>query len=908
MKKINFLLTIILLFLTFIAAAETKITDCIIAIPANSTTLEKRAAAELAQYLHKITGRKIQITAENKIAQNSKVIYVGHTGFAKKQNIDFAKLQREEWIIRSVNDNLILTGGFNRGIIYAVYDFLAKQANLRIYDEHTEKIIKNPDLTTGKWNLQRKPSFDARWIYDCLDWSKHSDKFKEFNKLYSYTQTSSGMHKLVGGDRPYHTAHDYMKHWPKDKKNLYALQPDGSRPIPKNPVGPGQMCLTDPEVRSLVIAQLRKFIENDRKNAKAGNYPPPVFYDISHNDNYHKCVCKNCMAIAEREGSYSGTLIEFINHIARDIAKDYPDVIIRTFAYTYTAVPPKNIKTAPNVSMHLAFLGAEMGGEYYHYDSMRKLSHEFNSEVKERVAAWSNFSNYICRWEYWRLFPSIPEANLRIGSVADDIRYNYGCNVRYLFAEYEYPHWNSFFALTRYLGSKLLDDVNADENEIKKEFMSDYYGQAAPAMAELLDFMQKSQDAFPHRIGEFAPGRRAYMNENYFKTAFAILDRAERAAANDKNALLHVQMERAPLIGSLLYSRPYLKNFEKSYDFNKLLAELEKLSTAYIKYYYGNDGQRKSAEKGLKNAIKSLQTYNFKAEAPAMPDNAAEKAIVLSALQFSQSGKAKLTNDSNAFIGKTMQLPFPAKKELSFILNDWMEPGEAVIPVNTKQLPSDGKYHWVSLGDYPFVNNGRYQLYVNSPRELCTGFYRQFPANTTAEIFISIKRTENAIFVDRVVIVPKSVKKFELPKQFTGKKVNVFPWGVCKRANGAFTIKDTAGAWNGAASIKGASKTKNKITEFGVYSPHSKKVLASTRIHSDNIRNENYNLIKIGTFKASNGIFFYAGANWALQFPFRWISGNGTLYASVKFSGPMYVKGSKNPDALMIDYLIFVKD
>ena len=103
-------------------------------------------------------------------------------------------------------------------------------------------------------------------------------------------------------------------------------------------------------------------------------------------------------------------------------------------------------------------------------------------------------------------------------------------------------------------------------------------------------------------------------------------------------------------------------------------------------------------------------------------------------------------------------------------------------------------------------------------------------------------------------------------------------------------------------------QTKNKITEFGVYSPHSKKVLASTRMHSDNIRNENYRLIKIGHFKAANGIFFYAGANWALQFPFRWVSGNGTLYASVKFSGPQYVKLSKNPDAVMIDYLIFIRD
>ncbi|MBR1965978.1 MAG: DUF4838 domain-containing protein [Lentisphaeria bacterium] len=908
MKHFSLLFTLFLFSAAFIAKAETKIADCIIAIPVKHTAVEKYAAAKLAYYLQKITGKKLTVIPESKVSLR-KAIYVGHTDFGRQNNIDYKKLGREEWVIRTVNDSLILTGGFNRGIVYAVYDYLERHAKVRNYDENTVIIPSNPELTAGTWNLQRKPSFDSRWIYDCLDWGQKSHSFKEFNKLFSYTQKATGMHKMIGGERPHHTAYDYMKHWPVDKKELYALQSDGSRPIPKNPVGPGQMCLTNPEVRRLVIAQLRKFIERDRKEAKAGNYPPPVFYDISHNDNYHKCVCKNCMTIAEREGSYSGTLIDFINFIARDIAQDYPDVIIRTFAYTYTAAPPKNIKTEKNVSMHLAFLGAEMGGEYYYYDSMRPLSHKLNSEVNERNSKWSKFTDYICRWEYWRLYPGIPEANLRIGSVAEDLKRNYECNVRYIFAEYESPHWNSFFALHRYIGAKLLDDLNCNAAELQAEFMQNYYGAAAEKMTELLNYMQKRQDQFQYRIGEIAPDRRSYKDEEYFRTAFKLLKEAEKAAANNSLHLTHVRLEKAPLIGSLLYRRPYLKNFTKEYDFKKLTDELRKESTAAINYFYdGRDSQKKSAESGLSSVLKSIETYNYSAELPANFKVEGNNFAVLTALHFAQNKKGKLVDDSSAFRQKAMKIPFAKNNSLKIIINNWMEPGEITIPVSNRELPVDGKYHWVNLKSYPFINNGRYQIYINSAADSVFGTYRQTAANTTAEIFISMKRTDTELYVDRAVIIPRSQKQFKLPKQFTGKKVVIFPWGNFNRANGAFSMHDAKGAWNGAAAISGAGKTRNKITEFGVYSPHSKKVLASTRIHSDNIRNENYRLIKIGTFNAANGIFFYAGANWALQFPFRWVSGKGTLYASVKFSGPQYIKTSKNPDALMIDYLLFVRE
>ena len=118
--------------------------------------------------------------------------------------------------------------------------------------------------------------------------------------------------------------------------------------------------MTHPEVREKVYQTLLGFIKADRKEADERGAPYPTRYDISHNDHMRYCQCPTCMAIAEREGSYSGTNIDFINSLAVRLKKDYPDLTISTFAYTYTAVPPKTIRPLDNVEIRLSLLDKEL--------------------------------------------------------------------------------------------------------------------------------------------------------------------------------------------------------------------------------------------------------------------------------------------------------------------------------------------------------------------------------------------------------------------------------------------------------------------------------------------------------------------------------------------------------------------
>ena len=74
---------------------------------------------------------------------------------------------------------------------------------------------------------------------------------------------------------------------------------------------------------------------------------------MSQNDNRNYCTCDKCAASDVREGSPAGTLLRFVNAVADDIAKDYPDVVIDTLAYQYTRPVPKITRPRPNVCVRL---------------------------------------------------------------------------------------------------------------------------------------------------------------------------------------------------------------------------------------------------------------------------------------------------------------------------------------------------------------------------------------------------------------------------------------------------------------------------------------------------------------------------------------------------------------------------
>ena len=117
-----------------------------IVVGAAPTPDEQTAAAELAEYLAKATGRTFPVTPEAKAPKDQRCIYVGHTAFAKAHGLDPAKLAPEQWVMRTVGRDLVLAGGRPRGTLYAVYRFLEDVVGVHWWNPCEQTVPRRPSL------------------------------------------------------------------------------------------------------------------------------------------------------------------------------------------------------------------------------------------------------------------------------------------------------------------------------------------------------------------------------------------------------------------------------------------------------------------------------------------------------------------------------------------------------------------------------------------------------------------------------------------------------------------------------------------------------------------------------------------------------------------------------------------
>ena len=116
----------------------------VIVIPESPTPVENTAAEELANHLEAITGREFEIVSESERPAGKAAFFVGNTKTAQKAFPE--KFGYDGIGIRTVGNDIILTGHPRRGTLYAVYTLLEKYAGVRWYASDATVIPKNPGL------------------------------------------------------------------------------------------------------------------------------------------------------------------------------------------------------------------------------------------------------------------------------------------------------------------------------------------------------------------------------------------------------------------------------------------------------------------------------------------------------------------------------------------------------------------------------------------------------------------------------------------------------------------------------------------------------------------------------------------------------------------------------------------
>ncbi len=507
-SKINLILLVLCssLFLmhckqkSVITVVEDGHSDYEIVVPEKADERIQQAANELQYYLQKMAQVNIPIVEKGNENGALKKIVVTHSTQASP----------EQLTIKNEGENILISGGSPDAAYYAVVVFLEDYLGCRWYAPGVEKIPRKEKI---ELNIPVKfgytPEITTRTVHSKLFYENHrfADKQKVTYRAFpNYVPTAR-----------VHTFHRFVpeKHFYEKHPEYYALR--GERRLPT------QLCLTNPEVLQIV---------KDSVCAYFKKYPDAYVISVSQDDNTQHCQCENCRKIDETEGSPSGSMIRFVN----EVAKAFPDKMISTLAYQYTRKP---CKTKPDENVLITLCSIECD---------RSAPIEQNcSDFATDLTGWKGLTKNIRIWDYTTQFTNFLAPFPNIKTLQANIQFFRDNNARWVFEQHSHNP-SELFELRSYLMAKLLWNPDADVEEIITDFVTGYYEEAGEFVKKYIDHvhreLQQNPDFFLYLYGDPSQAFSSFLKPELLVEYNHYFDLAEKAVADNPEVLQRVKKAR----------------------------------------------------------------------------------------------------------------------------------------------------------------------------------------------------------------------------------------------------------------------------------------------------------------------------------------------------------------------------
>lgn len=491
-----------------------KAVSCIV-VTSDGSDVDRKAADELRKYIKVISGAELKIMSRRapRGVASIRIVSAGHAA-SFTDTINWGKLAADGFTIRSSGPGVVIAGGSGKGTLYGVYTLLESYLGCRKYSAAVEVIPKQKTITLPYFDITQVPKL-------------------KFRDAFSYAPAYMAWHKLDNHDELFGLyVHTFSRLVPPE---LYFKEhPEYFTKTAAGRISDGQLCLTNPDVERIVSERLREYM--------SGN-PAARYWSVSQNDTFSPCECDSCHALNSLEGSKSGSLLSFVNHIAAL----FPDKTISTLAYQYSRSAPKHLKPADNVNIMLCSIECNRS---------RPLETDSTStSFRKDVESWTGLTKNIYLWDYVVQFRNLmsPFPNLRV--LQPNIQYFVKNGITALFEQGSGPLPNEFKELRTYLIAKLMWDPDIKLDSVMDDFLRGYYEKAAESIRNYIDAMHDALEASGEDLGIYGfplPSKRGYLSPDMMERYVAFFDNAEQAVQNDPTVLQRVRIARLPLQFALL--------------------------------------------------------------------------------------------------------------------------------------------------------------------------------------------------------------------------------------------------------------------------------------------------------------------------------------------------------------------
>lgn len=484
-------------------------TDYKILYPIDSSAMDNMAVRELVTFFQEATG--IELVAElddGSNYSNGHYISIGKTSVFNSANInvDSVKLGSSGFIIKRVDNNVVIYGAGYYGNLFGVYGFLQHQFDYEIYAE--DEIHINRNVTNAKlkdFDLTDIPDIDYRLGGNGDIAGYAGNEYMYRMRMMNFSDVYCGSWN-EGDILPFHNYFSFVSPSECRDNNPQWLSPDGT-----------QLCLTrDPEglmdyIFPKITALLEKyptrntitFTQQDT-NGWCSHCTQEYYATHQETGRSEDSIAGANMSMKAKE-YFSLQNITFMNELAKRLKvwneQNCPerDIVIYLFSYAATNACP--VKEDENGNAVL-----DVDGNYQKFDDNLEISdnlgvlycYTLNTQYTgeyddvsqnyiDNIKRWETLSEHFSFWAYGTNFNNYFAPYNAVQTLQDDIKLSVeaGAKVYYYQSQFNIKTPIDWGRLESYLQSKLEWDCNADMSELINNFFDNYYKDASEVMKEI---------------------------------------------------------------------------------------------------------------------------------------------------------------------------------------------------------------------------------------------------------------------------------------------------------------------------------------------------------------------------------------------------------------------------------------
>ncbi len=543
-------------------------------VAASASPTEILAATEFIKYWRMTTGQEAKLVENTQGLTEQKAglvptpatavnVWIGNKGVPPLL-LDGLSLQdygKDGFLIRTrfrgetkriKAEHLFILGAPIRGTLYGVYQFFEDVMGVRWF---------TPDFTyTPKDSPESIPVQDVVYTPPLIYRDTNYRPFVQnpyFALVHRLNGNSLQIPEEWGGHTAYskagfgHTFHYFVSPETYGETHPeYFSEIDGKR---QTSAYATQLDLTNPDVLEITKQKVANLLQTGD--------PSERIVSISQMDWGFWCQSWPMKAIDELEESPSGSLIRFVNEVARWIRPQFPDAFIDTFAYTFTRRPPKFARPLDNVIVRLCSIEC---------DFVRPLSDSKsvpNRKFRKDLQGWAKITKNLYVWDYtqnWYCFQG-PHPNFHVLQPNIKLMVDSGVTGVFEQASPSSPH-SDFEYLKAYLIGKALWDPKMDWEQAFHEFVSLYYREAAPFIYDYISLITKRAQMQEEPVTIFS--KMEWMD---YDTVVAADEIFKRAFSEVKDPEIQERLKYAylPVQYSALVCRPKVEMTTDAYHLSR---------------------------------------------------------------------------------------------------------------------------------------------------------------------------------------------------------------------------------------------------------------------------------------------------------------------------------------------------